>query len=346
MRKFFLLIVSLLVSLGIVSYFLINKEQIHLLSPLGLQKSASHPLLKYSFENLKKKVFKANPIILSHEVNKTDQYTSQIFYYFNDRDFSNGNQSKVSGLVNVPNQPGTYPVIVMFRGYVPKDIYKSGVGTQPAAEYFVSHGFITLAPDFLGFGDSDNPSKDGFEERFQTYTSALSLLSSLKNLNSALQASYSGTIKADLSKVGIWGHSNGGHIALSVLAISGSTYPTVLWAPVSKSFPYSILYYTDEYNDQGKSLRKAVAGFENDYNTDIFSPTNYYKWIKAPIEIHQGQLDQEVPLWWSDALVDTLNKMNLDVTYFTYPNSDHNLLPMGWTNAVERSIEYYVKYFK
>jgi dipeptidyl aminopeptidase/acylaminoacyl peptidase len=252
---------------------------------------------------------------------------------------------KVSGLMNVPKKAGIYPVIVMFRGFVPDDMYKPGIGTQPSAQVFVSHGFITLAPDFLGYGESASPSADPFENRFQTYTTALTLLASLPNLNSGLKTNYSGTISADLNKIGIWGHSNGGHIALSVLEISGLQYPTVLWAPVSASFPYSILYYTDESDDQGKALRQTLSGFEKIYDTDQFSLTNYFNWIKAPIEINQGTADQEVPVWWSDNLVDIFKKDNISVKYITYPGADHNLLPSGWSDAVSNSIDFYNQQF-
>jgi dipeptidyl aminopeptidase/acylaminoacyl peptidase len=160
-----------------------------------------------------------------------------------------------------------------------------------------------------------------------------------------LEASYSGKITADLGKVGIWGHSNGGHVALSVLAISGVTYPTVLWAPVSVSFPYSILYYTDESDDQGKALRKTLAGFEENYNTELFSPPGYYNWIKASVEINQGLADQEVPYWWSDNLVATLKKDKVTVKYLTYPGADHNMLPSGWSEAAMNTLNFYNNQF-
>ena len=175
-----------------------------------------------------------------------------------------------------------------------------------------------------------------FENRFQTYTTAISLLNSLDNLNDELD----GSVSADINKIGIWGHSNGGHIALATLAITGKEYPTVLWAPVSKSFPYSILYYTDETDDQGKALRMALNEFEKLYDVSDFSPERYYKWIKAPIEINQGTADQEVPYWWSDELVDILEENEIDVTYNKFPGANHNLQP-AWNDAVESTIEFY-----
>lgn len=303
------------------------------------------PLLAYTFANLQKTKFPATPITLGAIVTQTATYKSQIFYYSVPVKPGSKTLEKVSGLMNIPIAPGNYPLIVMFRGYIDQNIYQPGMDTEPVAQVLATHGYITLAPDFLGYGQSASPSADPFENRFQTYTTALSLLASLKNLNAGMNASYSGTLTADMTKIGIWAHSNGGHIALSTLAISGVTYPTVLWAPVSTSFPYDILYYTDEDDDQGKGLRKVLAQFEQTYNTDLFSPPKYYAWIKAPMEIDQGTNDHEVPVWWSDTLVATLKKDNDNVTYNTYPGADHNLLPSGWSNAVTNDLEFYSQQF-
>lgn len=304
------------------------------------------PLLAYSFDNLKKTIFPANHITFGKVINKTTDYTTQIFYYSVPAKPDSKTMKKVSGVMNFPNTPGTYPLIVMFRGFVADDSYQPGIGTEPVAQVLASKGYITLAPDFLGYGQSDKPSKDVFESRFQTYTTALTLLSSLKTINQRFEQDYEATISANLTKIGIWGHSNGGHIALSTLEISGVTYPTVLWAPVSKSFPYSILYYTDESDDQGKFLRSLIAKFEHIYDADKFSPDHYYAWIKAPIEVDQGQNDHEVPIWWSDDLVDTLKKYSIDVSYNTYPEADHNLLPNGWSQASINTTHFYNDHFK
>lgn len=309
------------------------------------EKPIPRPLLAYTFENLKKTNFPQNQITFGPVMSENADYFSQMFYFSTPKTPGGKIMQKVSGLANIPKRQGKYPVIVMLRGFVPDNIYKPGVGTQPTASVLAKNGFITLAPDFLGFGQSASPSANPFENRFQTYVSSLTLLSSLSLLNEGLEVKYLGTISANLENVGIWGHSNGGHIALSILAISGVDYPTVLWAPVSTSFPYSILYYTDEYDDQGKTLRKNLAGFENIYNTDLFSPPNYYNWIKAPIEINQGTADREVLYWWSDELVAKLKKANISVTYFTYPYADHNLGPSGWSDAVLNTIDFYKKEF-
>ncbi len=302
------------------------------------------PLDKYTFDNLRKIRFTSNPIILGRKIDETENLISQIFYF--DVNNLNGKKSRVSGMLNIPKSDGVYPIVVMFRGFVPKENYETGVGTKRVGRYFARNGFITIAPDFLGFGESENPSYDAMEERFQTYTTALSLFSSLQSLNAGLTASYSGKIVADPSKVGIWGHSNGGQIALSTLAISGASYPTVLWAPVSKPFPYSILFYTDEFEDKGKALRRILSNFESIYDVEKYSPSNFYSWIQAPLQIHQGIEDDEVPKKWSDQFVEDLEGLEKKIEYFVYPNSDHNLMTVGWDTAVLESMGFYRKHFE
>lgn len=300
------------------------------------------PLEKYSFVNLRTTQFAPSEILLGRELETTnEEITSQMFYYSVADPKDPEKKLKVSGLINMPKEPGTYPVIVMFRGFVERDIYETGVGTRRSGEIFAKNGFITVAPDFLGYGESDIAEVSSLEDRFLTYPTALTLLESTENLDYALQATYSGAIRADTTNVGIWGHSNGGHIALSALAISGEDHPTVLWNPVTKPFPYSILFFTDEYDDEGKALRKVIADFEKDYDVFLYSPAKYYDWIKAPIQLHQGINDDAVPVKWSNQFVEIMEEKEKEIEYFAYPDADHNLMPSGWDTAVERSMEFY-----
>ncbi len=339
----FMLILSIVVV--VETLYIANK--IYVVKNIVAVKTPSPtPLIAFDFNNLKKTKFPKTQIIFGRVINQNNEYISRVFYYSVPKTPGSTVLEKVSGLANIPQKPGTYPVIIMYRGFVPDNIYKPGVGTQPVASVLAQNGYITLAPDFLGYGESDMPSKDPFENRFQTYTTAVTLLSSIPTLNKGLDASYSGQIKADMGKIGIWGHSNGGHIALSTLEITGVKYPTVLWAPVSTSFPYSILYYTDESQDQGMALRKTLAGFEATYNTNLFSPTNYLNWIKAPILVNQGTADEEVPYWWSQNLVSQLQKDGDSANLIEYDGADHNMLPEDeWSRAVGNTLNFYNKAF-
>ncbi len=348
MKRFLLLLCLILLSIVVVeSLYLVQSPQAPPPTtpapptPIPTATPVPKPLLAYSFENLRNTQFPINPITLGPVVSENKYSVARKFYYTVPEAPDSTVMEQVSGLMNVPKKSGQYPVIVMFRGYISSETFKPGAGTQPSAQVLAQNGFITLAPDFLGFGESDPAAADPFEARFQTYTSALTLLASLPTLNDSMNQVYTGTVTADLTKIGLWGHSNGGHIALSVLAISGLTYPTVLWAPVSVSFPYSILFYTDDTDDHGMAMRRALARFEANYDTELFSPPNYFSWIKAPIQLHQGSADQVVLGGWSDALARTLKKNGLPVEYYTYTGADHNLQPSSWSLAVQRTMEFY-----
>jgi len=293
------------------------------------------PLLKYTIENLSNTDFKASRIEIGEILSESDKFTSYKYSMKFNLGFSE-NVKSVSGMINIPKGNGPFPVIVMFRGFVDQKIYTTGIGTKPSAKVFAENGFITVAPDFLGYADSDKEASDIFESRFQTYITAAVTLKSVSD--PAFTQTTAG--KWDGKNIFIWGHSNGGQIALTTLEIMGTNYPTVLWAPVGRPFPASILYYIDEADDGGKLIIGKLSEFNETYDTEKYSLTNYLDKIKAPIQINQGTRDMAVPYWWSDQLVAKLKKDAIDITYKKYPGADHNLVP-SWNTAVENSLLFF-----
>jgi len=336
MKKIFILLIC--VETAFIAYLLI-KHPINNVAKTSIP-PVERPLLKYTYKNLRSYKAVSSDIQIDKEIRAGKGFVSYLFFFKTD------DGRKVSGLLNIPDKPGTFPIMVLIRGFVDPAVYTTGTGSQRVGEYFASNGFITVAPDFLGYGQSDKPVKDAFEDRFQTYTTVINLLASLKNMNMALADKGIGNITVDATRIGMWAHSNGGQIALSVAEITGFTYPLVVWAPVSKPFPYSILYYTDEFDDGGKALRKVLAQFEQNYNVEDYSPANYFDWIKAPIQLHQGISDEEVPVAWSDALNKTLTEKGVSVDYYTYPGENHNFQNGSWQTAVERSLDFIKKNIK
>lgn len=333
MRKIAILVLLLvIVTLGGAYLYFSRSENPQLLNPAGRDETQTAPLSKYNFNILRSRPYQASKITLEKVLDEEAKFTSHLFIFTSDGD-------KVSGVANIPgsslqdsDNSDKLPVIVLLRGYIDKDKYQTGDGTKSAGYAFARNGFVTLAPDFLGYGESASPSADVFEERFQKYTTVLNLLASIKTLP-----------QTDPDRVGLWGHSNGGHLALATLELTGKPYPTILWAPVSKPFPYSILYYTDEYDDRGKLLRGKLAEFEKTYNVEDFNFTDYYSWIneETPLQLHQGGADDAVPLAWSDELYEELDSRDLPIEYFTYPDEDHNLARGSWQTVINRNILFY-----
>ncbi|MBI2028811.1 dienelactone hydrolase family protein [Candidatus Gottesmanbacteria bacterium] len=330
--KIWYIVIAVVVVLVSFLFFLIeyfNKNDF-VVSPLGTEVPSQvivKPFDKYRVLDLANYVPKAANYVIEKTLEDNLEFTSYLVSFYSDG-------KKVTGMVNVPKVEGPFQVIVMFRGYVDPEIYYTGLGSQKAGEVFAKNGYITFAPDFLGYAGSDKEAENIFESRFQTYTTALDSLEIAKDIPNSIPG-----------KVGIWAHSNGGQITLTVLEATQKEYPTILWAPVTKPFPYSILYYTDEAEDRGKFLRKELAKFEADYNVDEFAIADYVDRIKAPIQFHQGGADESVPQKWSDEFVKSAKDSGVDIKYFTYPGSDHNLTP-AWNTVVQRDLTFINSFLK
>lgn len=320
---------------GILGYFYyvsrLHTDAPSPLSPLSIIREK--PLEKYSIKRLQTREPQGSEIVFGEIEATTSAYIVQHFHFFTEG-------KKVTGFAHIPNNgKNKHPVVAQYRGYVDREIYETGYGTRRSAEVYASNGFLSLAPDFLGYGNSDNPSEQIFEERFQTYTTALDFFDSIQMIPFA-----------DEDNIFFWGHSNGGHIALTVLEILGrDDIPTTLWAPVTKPFPYSILFYTDELSDRGKFLRRELAKFEEEYDVDKYSLTEFVEYIQSPLMIHQGGRDEAVPQKWSDEFVALLDEYEKDVVYHVYPSADHNMVGPptgGWNKVVSRDIEFFRKHLE
>lgn len=301
-------------------------------SPLeSVKEIVELPYEKYTFERLAERTFTRQTIEYGRIIEDSELYTSQMFYYTSEG-------RRISGLMYSPKSPphGPKGTIIMARGYVEKEGYKTGTGTKNAAAYYATHGYQTYAPDFSGYGESDPEDPNPFGARLVKPIEILDLIASMSTHR----------------PIYLWGHSNGGQIMLSVAEILGRN-PVVtgeesvwgvegltLWAPVSKPFPYNILYYSDEADDKGRWLRGEIAKFETFYDVNKYSIDKYWDTIKIPILIHQGTLDQEVPWWWSVELHQELESAGVTATHHTYPGADHNL-KRGWDSVVARDIQFF-----
>lgn len=292
------------------------------------------PLEKYTIENLSKTDIKSVKVTIGKTLQETERYTSNEFEFKFDPtlQYKNENKNKkVTGLINMPIKSSLSPMVLLIRGYVDQSIYTTGTGSKRVGEYLAENGYITVAPDFLGYAGSDQESGNIFETRFQTYTTVLTLLKSVNQDNFP---------QWDGKNIFIWAHSNGGQIALTTLEISKVKYPTVLWAPVTKPFPYSILYYTDESIDGGKYIRKELSKFEENYDVDKYSLTKYLDKIEAPIQFHIGTNDDAIPLEWSDGFVKQMKSLNKEILYYKHQGADHNMNPL-WNDAIKQTLEFY-----
>ena len=328
-RLFFLILAALLFLVILRVIFLLPIYQNNaLISPLSQNFFRQEkPLDKYNFENLRGKECQGSEIKLEKVIKEEDVYTSYLFSYQTEG-------KKVTGMANMPNtKNGQRPVVIMLRGYVDDEIYFTGLGTRKAAGVFAENGFITLAPDFLSFGGSDTSSADILESRFERPLTVLNLLASVKSIP-----------EANPNKIFMWGHSNGGQIALSILEITQKDIPTVLWAPVTEGFPESVLQYIGELDDKGMKVKTAIDNFLLKYEPEKYSIDNYYSDIQATIQLHLGLADPLINEEEIDEFAKTMADLGKNVNYYKYPRNDHNL-SKDWDLIIARDLQFFRKYF-
>lgn len=371
-----LIIIVTALPLGIFISQQLNISTGSIISPfISQEKSSRLPLLKYTIPNLARRNYQAvEGLTVIKTLPSSEGYSSYIFSYIT-------LGKKVTGQLNVPasalssNQPT--PLIVMLRGWAPIETYQTGMGTKNAAAFFANNGFATLAPDFLGYGDSDPEPDDGWEARFIKPIIAIELLKTIENYSTVTLPD--GTVNLNPAKMGLWGHSNGGQVALSVLEILNKPLPTTLWAPVTAPFPYSVLFFSDEHDDEGKAIRLWLAQFEQQYDVLEFSITQYLSRLTGSLLLHHGTADEAALKVWSDEFVEKIEAENerretqssfttpstatgsaplatqsalatssgkllppIDITYHVYPGANHNLQP-SWNTVVQRDVTFFRK---
>jgi len=314
--------------------FWINQNPAEIVSPLAsLTTKSLLPVTEeyaaLTFEALSQRRFPKGEIKLGAVTRREENYTTYVFTYQSDG-------KTISGMANIPKGEGPFPVIVLLRGYADPKSYHIGLGTERSANFLADHGFLTLAPDFLGYGYSDWEDSDILVARFYRPVEVLSLLASIDSLP-----------QADSRRVGLWGHSNGGQIALSVLEITGRNYPTSLWAPVSLGFPESVLVYLGR-EEVGNPVKEKIDQFRQTNNPKLYSISEYWDRIYAPFIIHQGTADEMIQTQWTKDLVDNLKKRMCEVNYYEYPGENHNFNhnPKTGETLRERDLKFFTEKLK
>lgn len=339
------------------------------------------PYLAYTIPQLaekeKNQPTQAAPITIIQLYNTEDTNATTniyLFTYLSQGKTVSGTLTISKKLLEETDNTHALPFIVMARGYVPPEIYYPGNGTKNAARVLAENGFVTFAPDFLGFGKSDAESDDAWVNRFVKISNMLDLIHSLQNFPQ-LQLPVNAAENTDLNhasmstkitqlenehknysislnpqQMGIWGHSNGGQIAVTTLEVLGQNIPTSVWAPVLAPFPYSVLYFSDEEADEGKETRKFIAQFEKDYDVFDFSLTKHLDLIQGPLQIQHGTNDDSALVSWSEEFLQKVKAENnrrqqnqepkIETQFYKYPGADHNLQG-AWDTAIERDVSFF-----
>lgn len=258
---------------------------------------------------------------------------------------------KIYGLLTVPegNRPsGGWPAIIFNHGYISPELYKITERYVAYVDALARASYVVFKPDYRGNGNSEGQPEGAYYSPAYA-TDVLNALSSVKR--------YKGV---DPNRIGMWGHSMGGNITLRDLVVDVKDIKAaVIWGGVVGS-------YDDLMNNWQRRVRYQPSTWEltlrNNYRrrlTDAYGapatnptfwnavdPTNYLGDIIAPIQLHTGGNDEEVPVDFSVKLYERLKGLGKTVEYYNYPGGDHNISSPNFELAMKRTTEFFDKYLK
>ncbi|TRX56769.1 alpha/beta hydrolase [Thalassomonas sp. M1454] len=246
-----------------------------------------------------------------HYFDTNTQYHSYLASYPSD-------QLSVYTRIDVPNSPMPeqgYPVVMFIHGWIgiknapSYDFnYQANTNYADVIDSYVKQGFVVLTPGLRGHGTVNGIPAQGIEymERWDnpTYLSpmfytidALNLLAgipSLEQINWQDVNLQQEQIKINKSKINITGHSQGGDVALTALAVSGegSTIETpfnagAIWAgcflpPLEQALLYGPMGNTTEAFLSGDGTWTASAIGKNGEINPNFRFAYPPDWIGTP----------------------------------------------------------------
>jgi dipeptidyl aminopeptidase/acylaminoacyl peptidase len=225
---------------------------------------------------------------------------------------------KIFGIFHRPSSQGPYPTVLMCHGLAGHKTGKFRIYVK-LAEQLSLHGIASLRFDFRGSGDSEGHFSDA------TLSSEVSdALIALKYLRSRPDV--------DSSKIGIFGRSVGGTVALMTAKKSAPIKTIAIWAP---------LYDGEQWQEEWKLLHRAeiseelryekmkingqVPGlkfFDELFAINMEENLGYLKNIPM-LHIH-GELDNVITLVHADRYVNARKDSKTINKFIRLPASDHD----------------------
>lgn len=304
-----------------------------------------HPMADYTIEGLRARTYPGGTIRVRSVMTATNVFTRYYVEYPSD-------DLTITGIMQVPSGEGPFPVVILNHGYIPRESYWSGADTWDAAEYLNRRGYLTIAPDFRSWGESD--TGNSFFGTGQVID-VLNLISSLGSIP-----------EADFERVGMWGHSMGGGVTTKAITIDPRIKAAVLYAPVSANDAEVLARWgtgcrpgpsgqvTDNCAsvdvlkaDIDEYLLRAYAEAVSDPGLLYrISPINYFDFVIAPVQIHVGSADTRTPPAWSATIQEALRDAGKQVEYFTYPEQGHALKGEHWRLFMERVADFFDRHLE
>lgn len=263
---------------------------------------------------------------------------------------------KIYALLTIPN--GTkpeagWPVIIFNHGYIPPSQYVTTERYIAYTDAFSRNGYIVFRSDYRGHGNSEGEANSYGSNGYTI--DVLNAIASVKKLKDPVTNE---RLVADAAKIGMWGHSMGGHITLRSMVASKDVKAGVVWAGVVASYPDMLSSWRRGTTTPSPFPTTSARGgwrrgFVQEYGTpeenptfwNSISATSYLSDISGPLQLHHGTADHSVPHEFSEKLAAQLKKESQEVELYIYPGDEHDI-PNNFGIAMERSVAFFDKYLK
>jgi dipeptidyl aminopeptidase/acylaminoacyl peptidase len=346
MLKKLLLIPLILLLVGSIWYGINNNSRDEIASAIeenlgGLSEEKDiHPL---QISEMRKAEYPGSEITIEQNLADGSNYKRYIASYKSEG-------LKIFGLLTVPTgevPAGGWPIIVFNHGYIQPEIYSTTEKYVAYQDGFARNGYVTFKSDYRGHGNSEGKPEGAYYSTAYT-TDVLNAVSSLKKL------SY-----INPEKIGMWGHSMGGHITLRSMVVTDDIKAGVIWGGVVASYQdmaenwrrTPVWRPSPRQAEAFRPTRQQLIDKYGDWNTNpdfwnSISPIKFVSDISGPIQLDHGLADESVPWEFSESLNKALGEAGKTVEYYTYPGTDHNLSGSAFGQAMSRSIAFFDKYLK
>lgn len=242
----------------------------------------------------------------------------------------------INGFMDIPFGEGPFPVVIVLHGYIDPQNYQVETYTARYAAAYANAGYIAIHPNYRNYPPSDsgpNLFRVGYA------IDVLNLIAIVHQM-----AGQPGPLeKADGDNVFLWGHSMGGGIAQRVLTVGADVNAAVLYGSMSGDERQNFEWIRDVLSDGERGLEELQVPEEA--LTDI-SPMYFYDRIDVPVSIHHGDIDDTVPLQWSQELCDTLTAIGKEVECFTYHNMPHTFYGQNDDLFIQRTLGFFRRHMK
>ena len=238
---------------------------------------------------------------------------------------------KITGVMYVPSGAGPFPVIIMAHGYIPIADYTTGMDSRRESPFLASNGYVAIHPDFRNYAGSDS------DPDAQANLTAFGWTADTLNLVTAIQGSALPSL--DKTRLGLWGHSNGGQVGLQTLSLDTSIRAYVLFAPTS---PDAVDNF-NRWTRPNAAQTRAVAAKHGlpDTNPAFYRGISAGPWFDqavAPVLIFHGTGDTNTPYAWSVRSAALLRAAGAAVTFVSPPGENHLFSDSAWRTGIARQM--------